>query len=208
MESNQNLEVLLSGIRKEAREERERVLSEARAEASRILEEADAKAARSLVEAKRRGERRLLLDQERVRGKARLEESAARLRAARTAIAKAFEIAGDRMRLRCATGEYPSAVKALVRQALESAPGRVEIGMDQPDLEIGRAALKEAGREGNVHPEGGGPGTVIVTSLDGARRVDNSLSVRLSAAVEALESEVVSILIGGADSTAWTATNT
>jgi vacuolar-type H+-ATPase subunit E/Vma4 len=196
MAPTENLESLLAGMRREAREERERVLAEARVEARGILDQADARVAQIQEEARRRVEQRIRQAEERLQAQARLAESAARLAAVRAAMSRVFDLAGQQVRARAGSPSYRHALRKLLHQALDMVPGSVQVGVPEADAEAARELLSETGRAGEVVAIEGEPATVIISSADGLRSVDNGPLTRLSVAAETLEREVFLILTG------------
>lgn len=202
-----DVDTLLAEVTRQAEAERGRLLAEAR----RQVEEARGRTAEEIrrleEEAARHLESRLAADRSRIIGRLRMEERNRMLELRREAIRRAFEQAGRRL----AEGggsreEYRRLLRRLIGEAvrevggaadLQQLGGLAELQVARRDEELARTLAREMGLDCAVRGEGEEPGTVVASTGDGLRRVDNSLATRLRTAERVLEQEVSRLLFGG-----------
>jgi vacuolar-type H+-ATPase subunit E/Vma4 len=193
-----DVDTLLAEVTRQAEAERGRLLAEAR----RQVEEARGRTAEEIrrleEEAARHLESRLAADRSRIIGRLRMEERNRMLELRREAIRRAFEQAGRRL----AEGggsreEYRRLLRRLIGEAVREVGGAADLQVARGDKELARTLAREMGLDCAVRGEGEEPGTVVASTGDGLRRVDNSLATRLRTAERVLEQEVSRLLFGG-----------
>ncbi len=153
---NQNVEQLLSAVKAKAGNERADILSDAEANKRKIIAEADAEIEKMQSEADRQMEKEIRVESDRILGSARAERRNRLLRVKREIVDDAFSRAREKLTELCKSKEYPKISKALVREAVDAVGGDGKV-------ETGKSL-----------------GTIIVSTKNGHRRVDNSLMTRLT----------------------------
>ncbi len=191
---------LIVEIGKEAEAQKAQILAEARERARALLEAADAKIAAATADAERSMEKRARIDADRLLGDVQLAAAAERLRARKDAYQKVVAAAGERIKELArdagAASGARDALRALLAEALAKAPGEARVRVASSNREACEQALKALGRICEIETEDAEPGTVIVTSKDGRRTVDNSLGVRLERASQSKEAQIAALLFG------------
>ncbi len=189
-------EALVKEIDQEAEAEKQRILGEAREKAAVIQAAADERIKSAAHDASQLTEKRARVDEDRLHGQARMEAQAERLQGLRRVYQLVFETARQRTEALVRSPRYPEAMKALIREALESAPHAAVVSVARADQEMCRDVLRQLGKDCQVDGQDIAPGSVIVSSADGRIRVDNSIGVRLAAAEAVLETQIARCLNG------------
>lgn len=189
---------LIVEIGKEAEAQKAQILAEARERARAVLEAADAKIAAATADAERSMEKRARIDADRLLGDVHLAAAAERLRARREAFQEAVTAAGERIqaKVRSSGAASRDALRALLEEALSKVPGEACVRVSSAEREACVHELEALGRPCEIETANTEPGTVIVTSKDGRRRVDNSLGVRLERAARSQEELIAARLFG------------
>ncbi len=190
-------EELVAEIGKDAESERGRILAAGLKRAREIQAATEAQGKRLAEENARRLEARLAMERERIDGGLRIQGNRRRLEAMRESLAMSFDRARERLLGLSASGEYGRALARLVSEALEAVGDAGEVLVAAADGEACRALLAKLGIEATVRAEGAEPGQAVVTSRDGERTVDNSISTRLERLRVLREEEVARVLFRG-----------
>jgi vacuolar-type H+-ATPase subunit E/Vma4 len=211
-----DVEGLLSEeILADARRKAERTVARAQMEADRVVEQAvkSAEAVRESVLA-RAG---TLIERERrvFDSSLRLEERMLRLKTEGGLLDEAFSRAVERLGKRDGFNDYRRLVRDLAVEAVSALTGDAFVlHLAKPDLEsmrstlpgeVAKAVRDKSGREVQLVVAGKPAAIdtgVIVTSADGARRVDNSLAARLTRARRELRFAVANVLFDESDAAA------
>ncbi len=167
---------LFQVIDQQAEKERAALIAEAKAQARVILDAAAREIDAQRQAAERKLEQELHVEEERLLGEARMDARNEQLSLKRGLIAEAFALAKEEILRLTETGAYSAVMKRLRSQAIaEAGEG---------------CSVESAGAEAR--------GSLVVTSADGRKRLDNSLLSRLAKAVSLEEPAVAAILFGGA----------
>jgi len=194
--ADEDIDALLSAMRRQARAETDQLLSDAQAQAREIHARADADIeameARALAEV----EGQLAIEADRTLGTERMNRRQESLAVKRRLLREAFDRAGQAIRALQDPAACRRVLAELIAEALASVgPGaRVTVAQSQADL--CRQIVAEQGLDCTVQPGGGPEGTVIAASADGTRQVDNSLATRLARAEALTAGEVLAVLAG------------
>lgn len=176
-EGDASLGPLLQTLREDAEHQAAAIVAEARREADELLERGEEQA--RALEASAEAEGRAAGERE-----ARRRTSLARIAARREALSRrgravqrAVEQAARRLAERAAGAEAEPFLAALVASAQQAlAEPRLRVRVREEDVEIVRRGLAGVDVELRVDPEALDEPGVVVTTLDGRRRVDASLS--------------------------------
>jgi vacuolar-type H+-ATPase subunit E/Vma4 len=164
---------LIDAMEKQAADERLRIRREAEESAARTIAAADAECARITAEALARLDRELAVERQRLVGEAVMAARAERLRMKRRLLAEVWSRAEAEIGRRAAG---PGARAALDRLAAEAKAA------------VGEPCLLTVRTE---------DASVLASSPDGRRSVDNGLAARLRRARAMAEHEVARLLFGG-----------
>jgi len=190
----ENVDALLSAMRAQAQEEKDAILAEAETKVREIQKRADAQIEKLKADAMREVDAQVCVESDRILGQARMYKRAKLLSAKRRLIKAAFDRAREELTTFCGTSEYGDALEALIREAVEAAAGDASIEVAAQDVDRCNAALAKLGIEHHAQASGQPPGTVVATSADGRRKIDNSLATRLARAEAIMEQEVAARL--------------
>jgi len=192
----QDTDALLSAMREQAEAEKATVLSEAESKAAEIEARSNKEIERLEAGALRQVDGEMRAETDRILGQARMQKRCGLLDVKRSLIEEAFAAARTELDALCAGDEYVVSHDALVSEAVSAVGDDVTIEVAAQDM--GRSDTYAAGL--NVHQEtralGDQPGTVIVTSRDGRRKVDNSVVMRLARAEAVATQEIAAMLFG------------
>lgn len=184
-------------MRRQAEEERARILREADEKAQTILQDAEEKVQALREEAESELRRQTRSDHESVVGKARMEGRHRLLAARWQMIRDAFDRAEERLNELAAGEDYPEILEGLMREAIAGSEAVARVEVAEQDVELCRSILSEVGSDAEAAPRGEQAGTVIAVSPGGRRRVDNSLMTRLRSARRRLAPRVAEVLTSG-----------
>lgn len=194
-EDERSVESLLQSMREKADAERDRIRRDAEDEKSKILDNADREIERLKAEAIQQVDREVDVAIAGKMGRTRMEAQAGRVKAKNSNLEAVFSHA--REQLDSISGErYERVLKQLISEAqvFISEGGSIHVRKD--DLDMAKKALADLGSEWKVQGIDGDRGTVIITNGTGTRRVDNSFIMRLKRAELALRDDVSRVLFG------------
>ena len=115
-----------------------------------------------------------------------------------------FQTARAKQRNMMTGNVYARCIAKLIEEAVATVGDEVRVSVAESDRQICRDVLDRMGVSGTVDVADE-PGTIIVTSRQGRKRVDNSLSTRIARAESLMQDQVARILFdksgSGAEST-------
>ncbi len=189
-------EELLAEITRQADAERQKLLEQTRTRVDGIRAETEAELGRLETETARTVDALRALERERVLGQVRSAERRRLLEVRRAGLRTAFGTVRERLDRLYRTDEYPAVLGRLIEEALAAAGEAGELLVAGSDVREARAVLVRLGVDCPVTSHGDEPGTVIVASQDGLRRIDNGLATRLRNAERMMEPETARLLFG------------
>lgn len=197
--ADETSEALFTAVRHQAEAEKQEIFAKARQEADCLQAQADAEIARLKAEAVSRANKELLLETDRLLGRARMDKGLSLLRAKRGLLQEAFEQARREIQALPHGDGYQGTLQALIAEAIEIAGDNAELTIAKSEKDLCKTAVAEMGFSCSLKPSDHPPGTVIATSGDGHRRIDNSLYTRLRTAEMLRRHEIAALLFGRRD---------
>lgn len=199
-EEQKDTETLIAEMRQRSESEREEILSEAREKRDQILSQADSRVETMRQEAKDRLASELRTEHDRILGLSRMEKRNEQLAVRRRYVSQAFDKAEEKLKSKGDSAAYARLLRGLAKEALDEIhTTEVTLGVAEAEKEEGEKIAKELGLTGGVETIGEERGTVALTTTDGKRRVDNSISTRLRSARKELVTDVAQVLFGGGE---------
>lgn len=199
-EEPKDTQTLVASMAERAEAQRAQILSEARQKRDEMLADADARIAKMQADAEERLAGELAIERDRTLGLAQMERRNARLSARRRMLDRVFDAAAERLEDGSADTDYAVVLRELAREAVQELGTRdVELTVREEDREEGQRVAEELELSGDVATRDGDRGTVDLTTTDGLRSVDNSLSTRLAHARSELATDIAEILFGDVD---------
>jgi len=196
-----NIPTLESAIMEEAREEARQILADAQAQVQDIRQQAQAQADAERDTILQRAQEETKALREHTVAAAQLEAQALKLKRREELLKRTFADARQRLASVPQWPDYEQIVRRLVREAVEhlsadEALVRAAAGARQV---LDDKTLADLGRESGVHLRAGEPLAhstgVVLETLDGHRRLDNTLETRLDRMQETLRTAVYRILM-------------
>jgi len=197
-----NIQALESAIMEEAEEEARQILADAQAQVKSVHQQAQAQvdAERAAILQRTQDEARAL--HEHTVAAAQLEAQTLKLKRREQLLERAFADARSQLASVSQRPDYGQIARRLVREAVERlGADEVRVLADEETRQVlSDKALADLGKELGVRLEAGGPLAqstgVVVETLDGHRRYDNTLETRLIRMREALRTPVYHMLMG------------
>jgi vacuolar-type H+-ATPase subunit E/Vma4 len=199
-EEQKDTQTLISEMKERAESQREEILSEARQKRDQTLQQADSRVETMRQEAKDRLASELRAEHDRILGLSRMEKRNEQLAVRRRYVSEVFDKAEEQLTSKFEGGDFSRLLYGLVKEALdEIRTSDVTLTVSERDKSEGERIAKELGISGGVETKDAEPGTAVLTTSDGLRSVDNSISTRLRLARRELVSDVAGVLFGGGD---------
>ena len=186
---------LIEDITERAEADRKQVLSEADDKVSEIEQQAEKQIEQLREEERERLENELQTEQDRIVGLAQSEKRNRLLGVRRRLIRETFERAEAQLRETLQSGDYREGLSALIREAVEElGTERCVLSVASQDREAAERSVERLDADVEVHAVGDQPGTVVVETADGLRRIDNSVGTRLNHARRELPNAIAETL--------------
>lgn len=194
-----NLETLLNAMRIRAESDRKACRDEAEKSAREISARAEAAIDAMHKEAAADLERSLRGETRRVLGESSLYRRRKTLQARRKVADQVFERARRRLEELIQKGRHEPSLRQLLVDTAQVLGGGARLEISAADAHAVADLGPRLEEAGEIHLADVPRGTVVGTSRDGLRRIDNSLMRRLEKVRELMVDEVAQILFGGAE---------
>ena len=194
MPADQDTDALVAMMQQQGEAEKAEILAQAQADVEQVYAQAENEIQSLAAQSQRQSEIQIAQESERVLGRAQME-SRSELSAARNRLIKqAFERGGQEIAKSYNSAEHKSVLKTLIEEAIAAVgPGGCITVFDQ-DMELCDTIIAEKQCECSVQAQGNQPGTVIATSQNGRRRVNNSIEARLTRVEQLMKQDIARIL--------------
>lgn len=192
----QSLEELLAEMRAKAEAEKRDILQAAEARSREIEENSRRECEGIERDALAEVEAELAAERDRILGEVRTETRSERLALKRTAMQEVLAEAKSEIERRIGGDGYDTALSSLIREGVAFVGSGAEGVVSEQDLALVKKITTSEGLDCRFS---GGPvarGSLVLTSSDGRRRVENGLQARLARAHGALSAQVARVLFG------------
>lgn len=187
------MSALLLAMSRQAEDEKTRVLAQAEKQVADIRLQGQAEAEAIRAEAGREVKRQVRIHSERILGEIEAQERDELLELKRQLLDATFQTAKAKQQEMMAGDGYARCIARLIEEAVATVGDNVRVSVAASDQLICRDVLERMDVTGCVEIADE-PGTVIVASMQGRKRVDNSLSTRLVRAKSLMQAQVAGVL--------------
>lgn len=189
------IEDILGTLEEQASAEIEAILADARARARAIEDAARGEAARATAARIARAEEAARGDATADLGHARMRERSAAAADEGAAVARAFELAGERLKAQRGELAYPEVFAALAAEALAGTGRACELRVAPEDVTLAERAAREAeGARVSIAPTLATSGGVVVACADGRILRLNTFESRLEKLRRVAVNDVAEVL--------------
>lgn len=196
MSTDHDIEALLAMMRQQAEVEKDDILAQAQAEAEQVDARAESEIQAFTAASLRQSEIQLGHESDRILGQMQMENRSEVSAAKNRLLKQAFEQARPEVCASHNSTQYRSLLEILIEQAIAFVGQGGHVTVAEQDLGLCEAIIAEKKFGCSVGTRTGHPGTVIATSKDGRRRVDNSLETRLARVEQLMKQDIAQMLFG------------
>jgi vacuolar-type H+-ATPase subunit E/Vma4 len=186
MDEERDMSALLEAMRRQADEEKQRIISEAEQKAGEISAQAQAEIDAIRTHAEREIDRQVFMHSESVVGEMEAAERGEILAVKSGFLDQAFDTARKKL-------EQFSDLAPLIEDAVTRAGDDLQVSVAKDDVRTCKSILSRLKISGKVEVADR-PGTVIASCEIRARRIDNSIHTRLERAERVMQAEIASML--------------
>ena len=196
MSAEQDKDALLAMMRQQGEAEKAEILAQAQADVEQVYAQAEDEIQALTAQSRHQSEIQIAQESERVLGRVQMENRSELSAARNRLLEQAFERAGQEIGKSHDSAAYRSVLKTLIEEAIASVGPDGCITVANQDMELCETIMAEKQCECSVQTQGDQPGTVIATSQNGRRRVNNSTEIRLTRVEQLMKQDIARILFG------------